>query len=96
MSYEEWRPDGVPWDEAPELWELQTGPHLTAGALRALLERVDPSLPVRISLYEGAGAVSLYDPVEIGYVGKDERPDAIAVTVARLVGHTPANDAQPG
>lgn len=88
MDYDEWKEEGRPWDDAIEVWELQGGPHLTTGALRALLERVDPSLPIRISLYDGAGGVVLYDPVELVYVGEGDRPDALTMTVARLGGAT--------
>ena len=88
VAYDEWKQEGVPWDEAVEVWELQGGPHLTAGALRALLERVDPSLPIRISLYEGVEGVVPYDPVEVVYVGEGDRPDALTITVARLGGAT--------
>jgi hypothetical protein len=85
MTDHEWRAEGSDWDDAPEIWELQTGPHLTVGNLAGILGELDPRLPVHVSVYDGAGSRAFFDPVEIGYVGGGEdRPTAVVITVAEV------------
>jgi len=38
-------------------------------------------VPVLVALYDGGEERKLYTPVEIGYVGQGDRPDAVVITV---------------
>lgn len=80
---DEWKQDGVEWDEAPDLWEHQGEP-MTVGALARALLRVNPELPVHVFVHDGTGAPLVFHPVELGYVDGGERPGAVVFTVADL------------
>jgi hypothetical protein len=83
-EFDEWKPEGVAWDEAPELWELQTGPHLTVGRLVGMLSRCDPKLPIRVTVYDGSDSRPVLDPVAVEYIGEGERPSAVVLTATNL------------
>jgi hypothetical protein len=81
MTFDEQRHPRMPWDDAQELWELQTGPHLTVGELLQVLEKVDPSLEIVVNHFDGIEHRTLL-PVDLGYYGgMTERPDGVAITV---------------
>jgi hypothetical protein len=70
------------WDEAPDLWEHQ-GEELTVGKLRLVLKGLPDDLPLTLAMYTGdGGTATAVSPVEIGFTGKGDRPDALVVTGA--------------
>jgi len=67
------------WSNDTEIWEYQRRP-LTAGQLHlGTSEFAD--LPVLVAVYDGSGEREMFVPVEIGYVGRGDRPDAVVITV---------------
>jgi len=74
--------EGAPpnWDEDSGLWEHQ-GRALTVRDLRMALSQADPGLALRIELYDGAGGRRELMPVEFGYSGHGDRPQAVVLTV---------------
>jgi len=68
------------WDEDSGLWEHQ-GKALTVRDLRMALSQADPGLALRIELYDGAGGKRELMPVEFGFSGHGDRPQAVVLTV---------------
>ncbi len=77
------RGDGPWWDDDPDLWEHQ-GTHLTVGELALALLAADPDLPVLVANFDGTGETPLLPPVEIGFTGRGDRPDALVITVTPI------------
>jgi hypothetical protein len=84
-GFNEWKAEGTGWEESPELWEHQ-GQRLTVGELVQILAEVDPALPLRFTVYDGTAGHRLLEPVELGYVGEKDRPDALLLIVTDLGG----------
>ena len=71
------------WDSAPDIWEHQ-GVALTVEELRRALSRVPGELPVNVSVYDGSRTATLLVPVEVGFTGEAEIPDAVVITASPL------------